>query len=199
MSRINRTRWGAIAALPVVLAATCRHDPAVATLAVVDSVYAAPPSHEPAIRDGWGRPFQYRWMDSTKVLISPGPDGILGSADDLDFSPAKLAARARELMGCWQSDSINTPVGVLRTVVLSDSQRGAAPDFRAVTNLRASDADWLPWGADSVVVRVLTGPQLTEIRARVSDGALSGTHVTHSELGGLFRLRAAFSARRVRC
>lgn len=39
-----------------------------------------------ALRDAWGQPFQYRLEVNGFSLVSPGPDGLLGTGDELDQS-----------------------------------------------------------------------------------------------------------------
>jgi hypothetical protein len=36
--------------------------------------------------DPWGRPWVYQQQESTYRLMSPGPDGRIGTTDDLDIS-----------------------------------------------------------------------------------------------------------------
>lgn len=38
--------------------------------------------------DPWGRPWVYEHQESTYRLVSPGPDGRMGTTDDLDISPS---------------------------------------------------------------------------------------------------------------
>ncbi|MFQ5988513.1 MAG: DUF4388 domain-containing protein [Candidatus Methylomirabilales bacterium] len=40
------------------------------------------------LRDPWGRPWVYRQQESTYQLISPGPDGRVGTPDDIYISPS---------------------------------------------------------------------------------------------------------------
>jgi hypothetical protein len=40
------------------------------------------------VQDPWGRPWVYERQESTYRLMSPGPDGRIGTADDLHISPS---------------------------------------------------------------------------------------------------------------
>ncbi len=40
------------------------------------------------LRDPWGRPWVYQPQESTYQLVSPGPDGRIGTADDIYISPS---------------------------------------------------------------------------------------------------------------
>jgi hypothetical protein len=39
--------------------------------------------------DGWGMPIIYQVMGTTYRLLSSGPDGVRGTADDLVFDPSQ--------------------------------------------------------------------------------------------------------------
>jgi len=39
--------------------------------------------------DGWGSPIEYQVMGTTFRLISTGPDGVRGTADDIVFDPSR--------------------------------------------------------------------------------------------------------------
>jgi len=38
-------------------------------------------------QDGWGAPIAYQVMGTTYRLVSPGPDGVRGTSDDIVFDP----------------------------------------------------------------------------------------------------------------
>jgi hypothetical protein len=39
--------------------------------------------------DGWGAPIDYQVMGTTFRLVSPGPDGVRGTPDDIVFDPSR--------------------------------------------------------------------------------------------------------------
>lgn len=45
------------------------------------------------LKDEWGNPLVYRRKDDLYLIISPGPDGVLGTADDLDDETIEQSLR----------------------------------------------------------------------------------------------------------
>src|SRR5687768_13577177 len=103
-------------------ASRCESDAAAGTWRTVREVYSLSAESRQASRgwsDGWGRAFRYEMRDTTFSLVSAGTDGIMGSPDDLDFSPTRLAARAGFLAGCWTVPGLQYPDGELRELMLT--------------------------------------------------------------------------------
>jgi hypothetical protein len=189
--------------LLALVAADCHSDVAADTWRAVREVYATPAAHRIDTHrkwsDGWGHALRFEAQDSSFVLVSPGSDGALGTEDDLDFSPAHLASRASNLSGCWTTTSMKYPDGEIRELHLTSQRIANAPDFRGTSNLPSSDVRWVPWGADSVVVFLLTGPQKSVIRVHVADSVLGGIRTVYGEGPIAGRTERNFEARRVSC
>ena len=201
--KLRRSRpWLSVVYLLGLGAADCGTDASWTTLRAADSVYAAVSSRAadyPQYRDGWGRHFRFEQNDSSFVLISAGPDAAFYTADDLDFSPTSLERRAVRVAGCWRTDSMAYPDGPIHSVRLLQTRVEGSADFRGEVSSPSADLRWVPWGEDSVVLFLLTGPQVTEVRALVTDSSLVGNRVVYGELFGWFRKQRRFMAQRITC
>lgn len=196
-----RNSWLFVVCLLGIVAADCGTDPSWVTLRAVDSTYTSVASTATGQlpRDGWGQRLRVEEGDSSFVVVSAGPDGAFGTADDLDFSSASLSRRADRVAGCWRADSMAYPIGPVHSVRLLQTKVEGSPHFRGEVNSPSADLRWIPWGQDSVVLLLLTGPQMTEVRALATESSLEGIRIVHGELLGWFRKRQRFSAQRVAC
>lgn len=201
VTRRLKSLWLGAVCLLGLLAADCGNDRSWVTMRAVDSVYASAastPTSQPP-RDGWGQRLQVAERDSSLMVISAGPDGSFGTADDLDFSPDFLAARAARVVGCWRTESMAYPVGRIHSLRLRQTKIEDSPHLRGDVNAPSADLRWVPWGQDSIVMFLLTGPQMTEVRALATENSLEGSRIIHGELLGWRRKRQRFSAQRIAC
>lgn len=135
-----------------------------------------------APEDGWSRRFLLRVVDSAYHLISAGADGIVGTQDDIDFSPGARESRVRALAGCW----VRVPEAAggrgLDRLWL-DSSATAGGEF-AVVGEGSAGGNWTPWTLDSLRITIMQSTRPVEVVVHQFGDRLTGV-IAHRPVGSL--------------
>ncbi len=151
---------------------------------------------DPRPVDGWGRTFHYERDGALYRLTSVGPDGKIGTTDDVNYSPAERLHAAGGAAGCWALPAdLEAELGL--PVIRLDSVLHERGEFTVQLSPRFSQASWTPWSNDSVLISFIDKHGLT-LRARVWSDSLAGEARKSSDTSGRTK-RLRFSAARSPC
>lgn len=141
---------------------------------------------ERATRDRWGNPLVYTVLaDGAYRIGTRGPDGLIGSEDDLTVDSDEELERVRGSAGCYVFELPDGEGELVRRLLALDttrfSQLRAEWEAFGTAPPDAVPPKWHPWRHDSILVSWTSVSKVLDLRLVLSSDSLVG--VAHSPTG----------------
>lgn len=144
---------------------------------VLDSTLCRMEPSERWLRDAWGTTVRYEVGGGTYRIASAGPDRDFGTDDDLVLDAIRDSIIASRLAGCYELAASVARLGGGRLEFTTRLVRSGGYEIRSpllVLGDTASVAEWYPVASDSLAARWIRIDRGVSLRARVSEGRISG-------------------------
>ncbi len=125
--------------------------------------------------DGWGRMFRYVRSDGEFELRSGGPDGLIGTADDMEISSLIERGRVHAVAACYLTPRAWWNQLADNVIVLDTVPRGSG--YTLLPDAGEYVGRWVPEGFDSVRLAWIRADQSMTLRLRSYADSLVGRAV----------------------